>query len=202
MAIEIPSGLSTHKRGSHAIRSEIRDNYLSSIFDKLRKAGADVGRVSSRLNCSNTEEAIPVWAGTYEDDNIEEDQGFKANDIRFGRSNRSKVYEETITDFDWKIHERDWTQGFTEKEKDEYGPAQALGPRSGCMYQLYIAIRVNDGPHYRHVGTITVGFRKKPNRQKVNTILKKWADEDNAKKEKFGYVKYLKDTFNLGGPVF
>ena len=64
---------------------------------------------------------------------------------------------------------KDWTEGFSEKEQDGYGPAQALGPRAGCMYQLYIAIKnKKEDKHHKHVGTITVGFRKKPDRKKVD----------------------------------
>ncbi|MGH7811321.1 MAG: hypothetical protein ACREP5_13680 [Candidatus Binatia bacterium] len=189
-AIEIPSGLKS-------IRGNAIRNNLRKIFLKLKPV-ADVGRVNSRLNCSNTQEAIPVWAGTYEDKAVARAQGFKADDIRFGRSNRSKVYAETVTDRNWKIHDRDWTKGFSEKEKDEYGPANAYGPRAGCMHQLYIAIRIKEGTHYRHVGTITVGFRNKPNRGKVDRIMKRWANEGAG----LDYVKYLKKTFNLGGPVF
>jgi hypothetical protein len=194
MALDIPSGLNRVR--SKAIRDSLR-KIFRKIFTELQTV-ADVGRVNSRLNCSNTKEAVPVWAGTYEHNDIVRDQGFKADDIRFGRSNRSKVYAETVTDGKWAIHERDWTKGFSEKEEDEYGPAQAYGPRAGCMHQLYIAIRVKEGTHYRHVGTITVGFRNKPNRAKVDPIMKRWATED----EGFDYVKYLKRTFNLGGPVF
>jgi hypothetical protein len=190
MAIDIPSGLKT-------IRGNAIRNILRKIFVELQKV-ADVGRVNSRLNCSNTEEAIPVWAGTYEDNAVARAQGFKADDIRFGRSNRSKVYAETVTDRNWEIHDRDWTKGFSEKERGEYGPADAYGPRAGCMHQLYIAIRVNEDGGHRHVGTITVGFRDKPNRKKVDPILERWASEDAGS----NYVKYLKKTFNLGGPVF
>jgi hypothetical protein len=194
MAIDIPSGLSTHKRA----RQTIRGDWLKEIFNDLRKVGADVWRVNSRLNWSNTEEAIPVWAGTYEHDEIENEQGFKANDVRFGRSNRSKAYEKAVTDKAGQIQEKDWTEGFSEKERDGYGPAQALGPRAGCMYQLYIAIRIKEDKHFKHVGTITVGFRKKPDRKKVDPIMKRWAKEDEGS----DYVKYLRKTFNLGGPVF
>ena len=188
-ALDIPSGLKS-------VRTNAIKNILRRIFRDLQPV-ADVGRVNSRLNCSNTEEAIPVWVGTYEDNDVVRAQGFKADDIRFGRSNRSKVYAETVTDRKGRIHDRDWTQGFSEKERDEYGPADAYGPRAGCMHQLYIAIKIKDERRYRNVGTITVGFRNKPNRAKVDPIIKRWASEDAGS----GYVKYLKRTFNLGGPV-
>jgi hypothetical protein len=196
MAVDIPSGLSPHPQARQEISSAISDGWLKKIFNELRKAKADVGRVNSRLNCSDTEEAIPVWAGTYEDRTIAKKQGFKASDVRFGRSNRSKIYTETINDKTGAIHEKDWTQGLLEKEEDGYGPAQAFGPRAGCMYELYVAIRIKEDEHYKHVGTITVGFRTKPDRNKVDRILKHWADVESR------YVKYLQKNFNLGGPVF
>jgi len=190
MAVNIPSGLQSS--GARVIRHA----WLKRIFDDVSTVSPDVARVSSRLNCSDTEEAIPVWAGTYEISEIEKTQGFKADDIRFGRTNRSKIYTETINEKTGDILEKDWTQGFIEKEHGEYGPAQALGPRAGCMYQLYIAIRIREGSRYRHVGTITMGFRNKPGRTKVDPIMQRWAREDEGS----DYVKYLKDEFNLGGP--
>ena len=81
---------------------------------------------------------------------------------------------------DWKIHNRDWSKGFSEKQKNEYGPAQAYGPRAGCIHQLYIAIRIKEDNHYRHVGTITVGFKSKPDRKKVDPIMKRWASEEEG----------------------
>jgi hypothetical protein len=191
MPLDIPSGLKSIGKRS------ISEDWLRQIFDEIKKVEPEVGRVNSRLNCSGTHEAIPVWAGTYEDYRIERAQGFRADDVRFGRSNRSKAYTMAITNQQGTIIERDWTQGFGEKEQDEYGPAQAFGPRAGCMHQLYIAIRIKEGNYYKHVGTITVGFKKKPDRGKVDSILERWAREDKGSP----YVKYLKDNFNLGGPV-
>jgi len=191
MAVNILNGLKSITKRS------ISNVWLKQIFEDIHKVAADVGRVNSRLNCSGTQEAIPVWAGTYEDNTIEKAQGFRADDVRFGRSNRSKIYTMAITDQQGNIIEKDWTEGFAEKERDEYGPAQAFGPRAGCMHQLYIAIRIKEGKNYKHVGTITVGFRKKPDKGKVGPIIEHWAREDNGSP----YVKYLKDNFNLGGPV-
>jgi hypothetical protein len=188
MPVDIPSGLTL----GHA--QSIGD-ILQKIFVDLKNAGADVGRVNSRLNCSNTDEAIPVWVGTCEAPDIERDQGFRAAEVRFGRVNRSKVYEETITDGKWQIHDRDWRKGWPEKQKDGYGPGQALGPTAGCMDQLYIAIRVKEDGRYQHVGTITVSFKNKPDRKKVDDIIKHWADHGSD------YASYLKGAFNLGGPV-
>lgn len=193
MTVDIPSGLTPSN--ARAISKAISGGCLKQIFDQLRKVRADVGRVNSRLNSSDTKKAIPVWAGTYEDPAIVKKRGFKAHDERFGLSNKSLVYTETLTDKAGKIHKRDWTKGFFEKERKEYGPAHAFGPGAGCMHQLYIAIRIKEGSGYKHVGTITVGFRKKPNRKKVDPILRRWASKGD-------YINYLQKNFNLGGPVF
>jgi|SRR5215467_6470464 len=192
MAVDIPGGLTPSSAQSKADFKY----YLKQIFDELKHV-ASVGRVNSRLNCSNTQQAIPVWVGSHEDDYIVKDRGFEADDVRFARVNRSKVYAETVTDPKGGIHVRDWTHGFLEKDQDVWGPGQAFGPRAGCMYQLYIAIRIKEGDHYRHVGTITTGFRDKPD-NKVEDILKRWANEEQGS----AYVKFLKDNFNLGGPIF
>jgi hypothetical protein len=42
---------------------------------------------------------------------------------------------------------------------------------------LYIAIRIKEDKHFKHVGTITVGFRKSPI-GKVDPAMKRWAKED------------------------
>ncbi len=194
--IDIPGGLQTDRHGK-AIKG-----YLENILGELRNyLGNNVGRVTSRLNCSNTEQAIPVWAGTVEDSDVQKHRAnVDVGDSRFGRINRSVVYEETVTDGRWGLHERDWTLGFSEKDQDPYGPGQAYGPKGGCMSQLYIAIRVPQGDRNRHVGTITVGFKNNLNDQdkiKASDIMK----NGRASKE---YVNYLVKTsnFNLGGPVF
>ena len=77
MAIDIPSGLKSS-------RVQSNEQSLKKIFVEL-KAVSDVGRVNSRLNCSHTQEAIPIWAGTHEDADSEKYQGFRADDKRFGQ---------------------------------------------------------------------------------------------------------------------
>ncbi len=195
--VDIPDGLVAHHHNDAR-------KWLGQIFAELQKAlsvkpGSGAIRVTSRLNASETKKAVPVWIGTYEDKVVRTARRFDAGEVRFGQSNRSKVYEETVNDKAGNVHYRDWTTSLPEKTENGYGPGQAYGPREGFMYQLFIALRKEpkDGKH-QHVGTITVGFKNKPDRKKVDPIMKHWANEDEGS----DYVKYLRKTFNLGGPVF
>jgi hypothetical protein len=178
------------------------EEILQKVRAELQKYGAM--RVTSRLNCSETTRAVPVWVGTVEDSDMKAQRGFDAGLARFGRSNRSKVYQETVNDSNGEIHSRDWCQELSEKAANGFGPGQAYGPQAGCMHQLFIAIRVKqkDGK-YRHVGTITVGFKEEPDKSSMGSItkiMKKWAREEG---EGSPYIDYLrKKNFNLGGPVF
>ena len=190
--IDIPDGLGN----SHF--SDIQ-KYLNQILGELQgdlKSKDGTIRVTSRLNASETKKAVPVWVGTVEGGLVRTARRFDPGEMRFGQSNRSKVYEETVNDSNWGIHYRDWTTNLPEKTESGYGPGQAYGPREGFMYQLFVAIRVKleDGKS-RHVGTITVGFRGRPDRTKVERIMRDWAEGRD-------YVDYLRKNFNLGGPVF
>lgn len=195
--VDIPNGL--EDRHPNEIRKFLRQ-ILGELQGKLKSKDGMI-RVTSRLNSSETKKAVPVWVGTVEDGVVVKARRFDPGEVRFGQSNRSKVYEETVNDSDWQIHYRDWTTKLPEKTENGYGPGQAYGPREGFMYQLFVAIRITskDGKHH-HVGTITVGFKNKLNDQdkgKASEIMK----NGPASKK---YVDYLvnKSNFNLGGPVF
>ncbi|HXV84511.1 MAG TPA: hypothetical protein VEG60_32070 [Candidatus Binatia bacterium] len=183
--VDIPDGLDPR------FQPEI-EKYLNQALDELRKMGAK--RVTSRLNYSNTEKAIPCWGGTVEDQSIQLLRRFDAGRVRFGQSNRSKVYEQAVTDDKGQIHERDWGQKLPEKSEDGYGPGQALGPKAGCRYQLFIALRIKHDSGFQHVGSLTVAFEKEPDKNAVGPVMQKWATDGSP------YVEYLKNTFNLGGP--
>ena len=168
------------------------EGFLKQALDELQKVGAQ--RVTSRLNYSNTETAIPVWAGTVEDKNIELLRRFEPGKVRFGQSNRSKAYQEAVMAPKGHIIDRDWGQKLPEKSEDGFGPGQALGPKAGCRYQLFIALSIKEGDRFRHPGTITLGFEKEPDMNAVRPVMQKWATDGSP------YVEYLKKTFNLGGP--
>lgn len=189
--VNIPNGLDVKV---HA--KEIAD-ILAKILNALKNEGAK--RVTSRLNCSHTEEPMPCWVATVEDDDINDLRKFNAGLVRFGRINRSKVYAETITDRNWGVHERDWCEQLREKIESGYGPTQAYGAEAGCMYQLFIALRAKDKDGVtRAFGTLTAAFLKRPsNKAAVDGIMKQWAESGE-------YIDYLtkKIGFDLGGPRY
>jgi hypothetical protein len=187
--VDIPKGLDV-KVHARAIA-----DILQRILDALKNEGAQ--RVTSRLNCSCTEKAVPYWVGAVESSDIKSFRTFDAGLLRFGQTNRSKVYEETITDLQWGIHERDWSKVFSEKTKSPYGPGHAYGPQADCMYQLFVALRANDKEgKTRQFGTLTSAFKTKPSdKDRVDHIMKQWAGSGE-------YIEYLTKTigFDLGGP--
>lgn len=187
--VDIPDGLTDRHATDIA-------KILAEILNALEKEGAK--RVTSRLNCSDTEKPVPCWVGAVEDKAIKSLRRFDAGLLRFGRTNRSKIYEETIMDRQGRVHARDWSQKFSEKTENGYGPGQAYGPQANCMHQLFVALRVKqkDGKT-RHFGTLTVGFEKKPNRKRVDAIMEKWAEDGD-------YIDYFtkRNDFNLGGPRY
>src|SRR5215470_15167051 len=86
------------------------EGFLKLALADLQKADKNVKRVTSRLNYSNTKEPIPVWAGTWEDKSIQDLRRYDAGKVRFGRSNRSKVYEQAVMNDKGEIIVRDWCQ--------------------------------------------------------------------------------------------
>jgi hypothetical protein len=189
--VNIPNGLDVKV---HA--KEIAD-ILAKILDALKSEGAK--RVTSRLNCSDTEEPMPCWVATVEDHDIKDLRKFDAGLVRFGRINRSIAYAETVTDKNWDVHERDWCERLREKIESGYGPTQVYGPEAGCMYQLYVALRAKDNEGVtRNFGTVTASFLKRPtNRAAVDRIMKQWAESGE-------YIDYLtkKIGFDIGGPRY
>jgi len=170
------------------------EGFLKQVLGELQKIGAE--RVTSRLNYSNTEKPVPVWAGTVEGKGIEFLRRFEPGKVRFGQSNRSKAYQDAVMEPKGQLIKRDWGQDLPEKSEDGYGPGQALGPKAGGRYQLFIALRIKEGNRYRHPGTLTASFKKEPDLNAVGPIMQKWATDGS------NYVEYLKNTFNLGGPIY
>jgi hypothetical protein len=170
------------------------EGFLRRALGELQKVDANAKRVTSRLNYSNTEIVVPVWAGTVEHKSVRDLRRFDAGEVRFGQSNRSKVYEAAVMAPQGRIVERDWGQDLAEKSEDGYGPGQALGPRAGCRYQLFIALSTKEGDRFRHIGTLTIGFEQRPNLKAVRPVMEKWATDGSP------YVEYVKKTFEPGGP--
>lgn len=185
---DIPDGLTD----SHAQEIE---KFLKQALGELQNVDANVKRVTSRLNYSDTDKIIPVWAGTVEDMKIQLlSPGFDAGKVRFGQSNRSKAYQEAVM-AQGRIIVRDWGQKLPGKAEDGFGPGQALGPKAGCRYQLLIALSTKEGDRYRYPGTPTMASEKEPDMNAVRPVMEKWATDGSP------YVEYIKKTFNFGGPI-
>ena len=68
------------------------------------------------------------------------------------------------------------------------------------MFQKFIAIKVPEGVKNRSAGTLTVGFPQKPKDKDMTeseTVMKFYAQNPD-----YRLVKYLINTFMLGGPTF
>jgi hypothetical protein len=183
MAVSLPDGL------TEAHFQEIQ-KLLSQALGELQSVDPNVQRVTSRLNYSNTDNPIPIWVGIVEAKPIQDLRpGFEPGKARFGQSNRSAVYNEAVTK--GGIIARDWCQDLAEKSKVGYGPAGALGPKAGCMHQLFIPLTTTEG---RRFGTFTLASQKNLNRTLVDPVMRDWATEKKP------YVQYLIKTFDLGGP--
>jgi hypothetical protein len=197
MAVNIPDDLTDSQTvGSlgHTVFTEIQ-KHLANLLGELQKEGAK--RVTSRLNYSNTEQVVAVWAGAVEDADIKKlRRDFDPGKERFGRSNRSMAFWQALMDPNGDTHVRDWGQDFHEKSAEGWGPADGFGLKAKCRHQVFMAVRIKHDDGFRHVATITAGFPQQPNMSAVRPIMERWARDGSS------YAEYLKKTFNLGGPVF
>jgi len=182
--------------------SNIRNIQVEILTDlEIRRTGAK--RLVNRLNNSERNDPSPVFVGIIEDKDVsntreqrnEPDPGL----YRFGDDNYSVIYKETVSDPLGNILERDWnpTKDYYEKSGTA---AKALTFESGLMYQRFIAIRIREAEKIRSVGTLTVAFDKNPVGQTMEVVrdrMKFYAQSLDSP-----LVKYLQNTFRLGGPTF
>lgn len=194
MAVTIPNGLSDDRFAG-----------FESLLEKFLKALASTGakRVTSRLNNSNTNTASPVWVGTWEsteviDNRVKQKQPTYLGAARYKQHNSSKLYREAVNDRSGKVQWKD-------RKAPEYKPPSEgmdYGLRAGCRWQAFVAIRIAKGStSHQHVGTLTVGFKKKSSestKRRVEKIMKEWAQDERRSP----YIKYLKrENFKLSGPI-
>lgn len=187
MAISIPDGL----KDDHFTRIE---KLLKGFLKELARTGAK--RVTSRLNRSDTQQASPVWVGTWEsqqimDGRVRRREPTYLGGARYKHENRSPVYAEALNDNAGDVIWKNWRNPQSRGEN----PQVQYGPGARCMFQAFVAIRIPEGSQHRHVGTLTAGFMENPNRDQVERIMKKWAQKNSS------YVRYLKKQFRLGGPL-
>ncbi|HEY3305528.1 MAG TPA: hypothetical protein VGL70_18550 [Candidatus Binatia bacterium] len=163
----------------------------------LKEAGAK--QANLRLNESAEEGPHPFFVGWVGDKDVEKkirdrndpDPGL----YRFGDDNYATVYKDTISDRRWAIQNRDWCRNLAEKSMT----AKGIAPKSGVMYQKFIGILVKNGSKRRCVGTLALGFASRPSgrtHSKVEKIMKSWARDPRLK-----LVQFLRDNFELGGPI-
>lgn len=186
--------------GKKNIHGDITSKDFETMRDHLLAILKDTGAavVNMRLNETGRQDPAPVFVGWVEDETLrkrrrdrrEPDPGF----TRFGDTVAAKEYTETIS-AKGVIQDRDWRERLHEKSPEQ----KALVPRAGVMDQKLIGIIAQEGNVRRCVGTLNLGFRKRPDAQavqKAEKVMRHWAQDQNSK-----LVTFLKTNFQLGGPT-
>jgi hypothetical protein len=200
-------------------------------FNTIRKLLGDfrdkigASQVSMRLNESDEEDhGFSYFVGFVQDDATRkkgEDLGFPDPGLfRFGDDVPSKEYRETVKrtlEFSARktaspFVERDWStiNVSAGKYPNEY-KKKGLGSKNidvhtGVHYRKYIGILVdgiknNGSSASRCVGMLGVGFPSKAAAQAVRDLddqIKNWAQTPGTGSS---LIKYLRDAFELGGPI-
>lgn len=157
-------------------------------------------QVIMRLNRTGEEIPAPVFVSWVEDDAIAKRRTEKERNepdpglFRFGDSNYSVVYNQTISAGPGVLRERSWTRPYAEKSDQ----AKALVQEADLNYQRYIGIIVGDGKKRRCVGTLSVAFSDKPDarsRASIDQVLKNWALESRSP-----LVIFLRSHLAVSGP--
>jgi hypothetical protein len=194
MAVPIPGGIEP----KHL--ADIRE-IMESILANLEKFKAK--QVNLRLNKSAVEEYLPYfidWVGGQE---LKRDRNEKELDpglFRFGDNVPSVVYNDTLNAAPKTLIDRDWgTQGIGEKQAD----SKVLAQKAKLTYQKFIGIIAKDEKNKtRCVGTLTAGFKDKPNDSeavKIDEEMKKIASWPSFPESNL--VTWIQDNLVLGGPV-
>jgi len=200
--------------------------YLADIFQDIENQTGRTGlpqELHMRLNESEKPWPLPIFVGWHEAGGVD-NKRMQFNHPhpalwRFGDDVLSEVYAEAINFADEKGNKafqyRDWSGEMGEKRAGE----RATDPKAGNLYQTCLAIVIdNEMPRVvkrvkgeaasfqRAVGTLVLGFRRKPDGHVLNTahqIMREWAIERVAKKDarRRGLVEWLKREFDLGGPL-
>jgi hypothetical protein len=177
--------------------AELRKSRRSYDYDVMPK------EIHVRLNESGKPFPLPIFVGWVESDDVrarrEEWNHPDPGLHRFGDDIYSEIYGEAFryaNDSTSRNHfrYRDWEAGeIYEKRAGE----KATDPKAGNRFQTCLAI-VAQG---RAVGTLVVGFQKKPPLSLLGltqSILRDWA-RGSARNERNALLIFLND-FDLGGP--
>lgn len=184
-------------------------NLLLMILDELRvelekvraKPQEMTREVHLRLNETGKSFPLPIFVGWVEDSHSRQkrmainrpDPGL----YRFGDDVLSEIYGEAFRfAFDKRkyFRDRNWEEKLWEKRPAE----KAVDPKAGNMYQTCLGIVVEEGNERRCVGTLVIGFLRKPRDSVIKAaqkVIGKWARDPNS-----ALVRFLKG-FELGGPT-
>jgi hypothetical protein len=206
----IPGGITPERfaRLTDILRSILRDIEVE-IGAELRKSRRSYDydvtpkEIHVRLNESGKPFPLPIFVGWVESEDVrarrEEWNHPDPGLHRFGDDIYSEIYGEAFryaNDPTSRNHfrYRDWEAGeIYEKRAGE----KATDPKCGNRFQTCLAI-VAQG---RAVGTLVVGFQKKPPLsllEATQRILRDWA-RGSGKNERNALLNFL-DDFDLGGP--
>jgi hypothetical protein len=193
---------------------------LEDIEDGTGRTGMSK-ELHIRLNESEKPWPLPIFVGWHEapgagDKRVEFNHPHPAL-WRFGDDVLSEVYAEALNFADEEgekaFQYRDWTSEMGEKRAGE----RATDPKAGNLYQTCLAIVIdNEKPRCakpnesatfrRAVGTLVLGFRKKPDGELLrgaHQIMREWAldgiTKAHARRGKF--LEWIKEEFDLGGPL-
>lgn len=213
MAKKIPEGITPE--GFMEIR-----NLLKGILTEI---GAS--QISMRLNESNEEDhSFSYFVGFVQDDATNqkrEELGIPDPGLfRFGDDVPSKEYADTIkatVDFinnrvNNPFVERDWSsinisaKNFPPAYKKKAMGSKGIDVHTGVHYRKYTGIlvdgiKVNGSNTRRCVGMLGVGYPSKASAQAVRNLDGKIKDWAQAAGTASGLVSYLRNTFELGGPI-
>ena len=197
--VKIPGGLNL------AHFSKIRE-IQQDILNDLANTGAR--RVGSRLNKTDKVYPSPVFVGILEDAAMRADREkrYEADPgvYRLLDDDFSVMYNRTVSDPQGEFQGRDWNIESDRYEKTLGDPSLN---RKGVKYQSFIAIRVHEGQQKRSVGILSVGFNEKPEvhiMKEVQNKMKYYAKnvKHDSQLPDSPLVEYLRETFELGGPLY
>jgi hypothetical protein len=207
----IPGGITPDHFGTitHILRlilSDI-DREIGTELRKSRKRyDYDVSpkELHIRLNESDKPFPLPIFAGWVEADDIRrEREAWNHPDPglhRFGDDVLSEIYAEAFRYANRKgnhFRYRDWDNTKIPEILEKRAGEKATDPKAGNRFQTCLAI-VAQG---RAVGTLVVGFRKRPPDRLLRiaqNVLRDWA-RGSAKNDRNDLLNFL-DEFDLGGP--
>ena len=170
---------------------------LSHLLEDLE---ASVGRgpkwVTCRLNQSGTENTDHAfYLGWLENDSLKHIREAKKQPdpglYRFLGRSHGDTYKRTL-DMPTRILKQDWGKKRIPTGLELYLPNGFFKLTTGNeKYRLSVAIKVDN----RYVGTLNTGLNRDP-KTALNGKMIKWAQSGTSE-----LTQYLKNEFNLGGPL-